>query len=442
MHARMSQRLNPAVRLTGGCLAAALCGESVAEQAGFIEGAQATLQAGFIEGAQATLQARSYYFSRDYSDIQGANRQSKTEEWAQGFILNASSGYTQGTVGVGVDVIGLLGIKLDSSPDRARSGLLPTHADGESADEYGRLGAATKFKASKTELKIGELMPNLPVLVFSDLRLLPPTYQGAMLESREFPGLTLSAGQFRSTRLRDSSNDQKMYALVNDPINPQRLARFTSDRFNYVGADYAFNDNRTSVGVWQAQLEDIYQQRFYSFKHAEPVGDWVLGVNAGYFDAREDGRQIAGEYDNHALFGLFSAKHGGHTFYLGYQQIGGDDGFIQVGANTNPLGNTLPTYEFAAPGERSWQVRHDYNFVVLGIPGLTSTLRYVKGKDVETGLGFEGRDWERDLDLAYVVQSGPLEGVGVRIRNVVARSNYRTDIDENRLILSYTIKLF
>jgi hypothetical protein len=30
----------------------------------------------------------------------------------------------------------------------------------------------------------------------------------------------------------------------------------------------------------------------------------------------------------------------------------------------------------------------------------------------------------------------------MRIRNATARSNYRTDIDENRLILSYTIKLF
>lgn len=430
MSVQIQQRFNSVACLASGCVAAALCGEAKAEEAGF------------IEGARATLQARNYYFSRDYSDIRGGSTQSKTEEWAQGFILNASSGYTQGTVGVGVDVIGLLGIKLDSSRDRAKSGLLPTHANGESADEYSRLGGAIKFKVSKTELKVGELMPNLPVLTFSDLRLLPPTYQGAMIESRELPGLTLNAGQFRSTRLRDSSNGQDMYALVNDPINPNRLARFTSDRFNYAGAEYAFNNNRTSVAVWQAQLEDIYQQRFYNLKHAEPVGDWTLGVNAGYFDAKEDGRKIAGNYDNNAFYSLFSAKHGGHTFYVGYQQIGGDDGFIQVGANTNPLGNTLPTYEFAAPGERSWQVRHDYNFVVLGIPGLTSTVRYVKGRDVDTGLGFEGRDWERDLDLAYVVQSGLFEGVGVRIRNVVARSNYRTDIDENRLILSYTVKLF
>jgi len=71
---------------------------------------------GFMEDATATLQARNYYFSRDFSDIEGPNQQSKAEEWGQGFILNFKSGYTQGTVGVGVDAIGMLGVKLDSSP--------------------------------------------------------------------------------------------------------------------------------------------------------------------------------------------------------------------------------------------------------------------------------------------------------------------------------------
>ncbi|WP_248801234.1 OprD family porin, partial [Pseudomonas sp. MWU13-2105] len=35
-----------------------------------------------------------------------------------------------------------------------------------------------------------------------------------------------------------------------------------------------------------------------------------------------------------------------------------------------------------------------------------------------------------------------LKGLAVRIRNAVARSNYRTGITENRLVISYTWKLF
>ena len=40
-----------------------------------------------------------------------------------------------------------------------------------------------------------------------------------------------------------------------------------------------------------------------------------------------------------------------------------------------------------------------------------------------------------------MVQSGALKGLGVRVRNVTARSNYRSDIDENRLIFSYSWNL-
>ncbi|MCM2331664.1 MAG: OprD family porin, partial [Pseudomonas sagittaria] len=120
----------------------------------------------------------------------------------------------------------------------------------------------------------------------------------------------------------------------------------------------------------------------------------------------------------------------------------GDDGMVRIFGNVTPLANELPTFDFASTDERSWQARYDYDFAALGIPGLVSTVRYVKGDNVDTGRNFEGEDWERDLDLGYTVQSGPLKNVSVRVRNVTARSNYRASIDENRLILNYTVNLF
>lgn len=389
---------------------------------------------GFVEGASATLQARNYYFSRDFSDIVGANRQSKAEEWAQGFILDFKSGYTPGVLGFGLDAQGLLGIKLDSSRDRVNTGLLPVRDNGEAADEYSRLGVAVKARLSQTELRVGELQPNLPVLTFSDIRLLPPSYQGASLLSREIEGLTLQGGHLRSTSLRNEAGDDKLQAMLGHV--PQR--QVSSDAFNYAGADYAFNDKRTTASLWYAQLEDIYNQRFVGLKHSEPLGAWTLGANLGYFDSQEDGDKLLGDIDNQAFYSLISAKHGGHTFYVGYQAMFGDNPFPRVFANVTPLGNEVPTYEFAYTDERSWQARYDYDFAALGIPGLTTTVRYIRGNNVDTGRGFEGKDRERDLDIGYVVQSGSLKGLGVRVRNVEARSNYRSDIDENRLLLTYT----
>ena len=168
----------------------------------------------------------------------------------------------------------------------------------------------------------------------------------------------------------------------------------------------------------------------------------MLSANLGYFTAREDGDALLGNIDNQAFFSTFTARHGGHSFHAGYQGIYGDSPFPRVFANISPLGNEVPTYEFAYTDERSYQVRYDYNFAALGVPGLTATVRYITGNNVDTGLGYEGRDRERDLDIGYAVQSGVLKGLGIRVRNAMARSNYRSDIDENRLTLVYTWQLF
>lgn len=391
----------------------------------------------FIADSTATLQARNYHFSRDFSDIVGANRQSKVQEWGQGFILTFNSGYTPGPIGFGLDLLGTLGVKLDSSPHRVNTGLLPVKDNGRAADEYSRLGATFKTRYSQTELKLGELQPNLPVLAFSDIRLLPPSYQGMALSTNEIAGLAVQAGHLTSTSLRNEAGDDSMMAMLGHV--PQRQAQ--SNAFNFLGGEYSFNAKQSSVNLWYGQLEDIYQQTFLGVKHTQPVGAWILGANLGYYLAIEQGDALLGKIDNRAFFSMLSAKRGGHTFQLGYQAMYGDSAFPRVFANIAPLGNEVPTYEFASTDERSWQGRYDYDFAAAGIPGLVATVRYIRGDNVDTGAGFEGRDSERDLDISYVVQSGLFSGVGIRVRNAAGRSNYRSDIDENRLILSYVWQL-
>ena len=80
-------------------------------------------QADFIKDSKGSLEARNFYFSRDFR--QSNAPQSQAREWAQGFILRMESGFTEGTVGFGIDALGELGVKLDSSRDRRGTGLLP-----------------------------------------------------------------------------------------------------------------------------------------------------------------------------------------------------------------------------------------------------------------------------------------------------------------------------
>ncbi|EIK68236.1 outer membrane porin [Pseudomonas synxantha BG33R] len=96
---------------------------------------------------------------------------------------------------------------------------------------------------------------------------------------------------------------------------------FTSDRFNFQGAEYAFNDKRTQVGVWNAQLKDIYSQQYLNLIHSQPVGAWTLGSNLGFFYGKDDGGARAGNLDNRTWSGLLSARYGGNTFYVGLQKL-------------------------------------------------------------------------------------------------------------------------
>src|SRR5690606_26167963 len=76
------------------------------------------VQAAFIEDTKAGLELRNFYMNRDFRHTPSGGK-NKADEWAQGFLLRIESGYTEGTVGFGVDALGLLGVKLDSSPDRS-----------------------------------------------------------------------------------------------------------------------------------------------------------------------------------------------------------------------------------------------------------------------------------------------------------------------------------
>ncbi|MEB6592045.1 MULTISPECIES: OprD family porin [Pseudomonas] len=398
--------------------------------AGVIAGLPGTsLAAGFVEDSKATLGLRNFYINRNFTNP--SNPQSKAEEWTQSFILDARSGFTEGPVGFGVDVLGLWSVKLDGGGGTYGTALLPRHDDGKPADDYGRLAVAGKARISKTELKIGEWMPVLPILRSDDGRSLPQTFRGGQITSNEIAGLTLYGGQFRGNSLRNDASMEDM-----------SYGSGVSDRFNFVGGEYKFNQERTLLGLWNAVLKDVYQQQYLQLSHSQPVGDWTLGANLGYFHGDDDGSKRAGELDNKTYSGMFSAKYGGSTFWVGLQKVDGDTWMRVNGTSGGTLANDSYNSSFDNANERSWQVRHDFNFVTVGVPGLTLMNRYISGRDVHSGVVTDGKEWVRETELAYVIQSGAFKDLSVKWRNSSIRRDYsNNEFDENRLIFNYPLSL-
>ncbi|HSC84470.1 MAG TPA: OprD family porin [Pseudomonas sp.] len=385
--------------------------------------------AGFVDDAKVTLNLRNFYINRNFVDSEAA--QNYAEEWTQSFILNAQSGYTQGTVGFGIDTLAMTSIKLDGGKGTAGTALLPVHHDGPS-DDFGRLAVAGKAKFSSTELKVGEWMPVLPILRSDDGRSLPQTFEGAQLTSKEIDGLTLYGGQFRQNSPRDSAS-----------MDDMSYGGAFSDRFNFGAGEYTFNDKNTLVGAWYAELQDVYQQQYYNLVHSQPLGDWVLGANLGYFIGKEDGSARAGDLDNKTISGLFSAKYGNNVFYVGLQKLSGDNSWMRVnGTSGGTLANDSYNNSYDNAEERSWQLRHDYNFAGLGIPGLTLMNRYISGDNVHTASTDDGEEWGRESELAYTVQTGALKALNVKWRNSNLRQDFaKRDMDENRIIINYPLDI-
>ncbi len=436
--------------------------------------AQQAGAAGFIEDSKATLGLRNFYINTDNRDsgTKAAGAQNKNEEWGQGFDLRFISGYTQGTVGFGIDAIGLLGVKLDSgggtngaTATSYGGTVFPSKSNGEAVDDYSSLGLTAKAKISQTELKIGTLQPKNPVIVTNDGRLLPQTWRGGQLTSGDIKDLTLVGGQIEAVKGRNSSNNEQ---LSIGGANSPTISGRDSNKFIYAGGDYKITKDLTAQ-YYYGNLEDFYKQHFLGLVHNWAIGPGVLKSDLRYFNSSDDGANgntpayySSGNYtgtasgrgkvDNNLYSGLFLYTVEGHTFGGGYQVSNGSSDFPwlnQGDGSSNYTITDMQIQKFGRAGEKTWQARYSYDFAKVGLPGLTAGMVYLRGDNIDT-VGSNGREngngnseWERDLTIGYVIPEGPAKNLGFMWKNATWRNDIpgQRDQDENRLIVSYSIPL-
>jgi len=398
----------------------------------------AALAQGFVEDSALKLQLRNVYFNENFRDENGlsaraaATAKSERTEWAQGFLLDFQSGYTPGNIGLGFDALGLLAVKLDSGRGRSGTGLLPVHSDGRAADESTSLGLSVKARFAQTAVKHGTLLPKMPLLVYNDARLVPQTYQGTQLMSKDLEDWTFTAGQLDQFKLRDSTDSRS--------IIPDGYSGDEGSHFTYVGADYTLS-SQVRLSYFHGRLDDFYSQQFFGLQHTLPLGSGVLTSDARYFMSRDTGHQYAGRIDNGMFSGQLNFSLAGHTVGAGYQQLSGDAGLPYINGATVYSFSNVGIGKFIEENERTWLVSYGYDFRTVGYPGLTFMTRYISGSDGKSGPAGVN-EWERDVELAYVVPQGRLKGLGVKLRNYVYRSDTARGRDSNRLYVTYDIAVW
>ncbi|WP_213878380.1 OprD family porin [Pseudomonas sp. dw_358] len=440
---------------------------------------------GFLEDSTATLKLRNYYINTDNRDSQAgtaANKkagvQSKNEEWGQAFQAEFTSGYTQGTVGFGLDAIGVYALRLDSSGGKSgnATGLLDggtvfPSGDGSSAvNDFATGGLTAKARVSKTVFKLGTLQPKLPVIMSNDGRLVPQWWQGGQVTSNEIKDLTLIAGKISEAKGRNSSNLEDLSISGANGSGNSNIGERSND-FRYAGADYKVNKDLL-LQYYYGNLENFYKQHFLGLVHNWSIGPGVLKSDLRYFNSSSDGHDGndaayyttgdyhavngKGEVSNNLASGLFLYTVAGHTFGGGYQVSNGSSDFPwlnQGDGSSNYTITDMQIQKFGRAGEKTWQARYSYDFAKLGFPGATFGVVYLHGDNIDTygaksGSTFvqtnnNASEWERDITIAYVVPEGPLKNFGIMWKNAAWRNDIvgQREQDENRVILSYQIPL-
>ena len=409
---------------------------------------------GFIADSSLNLVLRNFYFNRD-----GVHGDSDRKDWTQAVLGTFSSGYTQGTVGFGVDAFGYWGLKLDGGGGTSGTGNLPVRASADPVDQYGTAGGALKVRVSKTELKWGNLQPTAPVFAAGGSRLFPQTASGFTLQSSEFEGLDLEGGHFTGSNGPVTTNARhEIYAAY---------ANVPAKSIDYVGGQYRVTDV-LSLSLYGSELEDVWRQYYVNGNYALPLSaSQSLTFDFNLYRTLDQGQAKAGDIDNttYALAAAYSFLTA-HTVTLAYQKVHGDTPFDYVAFGTNGPGDTADSIvlansvqysDFNGPGERSWQARYDLDMQAYGVPGLSFMVRYIRGDNIdgshlaadspyrEYGYGEDGKHHETNLEAKYVVQVGPAKDLSFRVRQSWHSANAdQPDGDEKelRLITEYPLQIF
>ncbi|EJN32303.1 MULTISPECIES: OprD family porin [unclassified Pseudomonas] len=406
---------------------------------------------GFQEDSSLKVLLRNAYINRDYKD-----GNDDKAEWGQAAIGTFSSGFTQGTIGVGVDAFGLYALRLDGGKGRSGAGGIDFFKQdngnvagqhGDAANDLAKAGAAVKFRFSNTVLTYGDQMPALPVLNYDNSRLLPESYTGTLITSREIKGLELNAGRFTAeSRKSDEGRDSGGLKSI-----------------NVLGGSYQFTEHFKGA-LYASDVEDVLKKQYVNANYVLPFNkDQSLTLDFNGYRTKLDNsyvRENGVTGDDNKIWSLAATfATGPHSFTVAHQRSTGDSNLgyayggyqkdqnrVGDGGNTIYLANSYWS-DFNAEDERSWQLGYGLDFGAFGVPGLSYNFAYVRGDNITTSTSTGGTEREIFNQFKYVVQSGPAKDLSVKLRSSILRvsqksSEYNVGGNEVRVFVDYPINIF
>ncbi|MEB3766917.1 OprD family outer membrane porin [Acinetobacter sp. MD2] len=398
---------------------------------------------GLVDDASASVLLRTGFIQRD-----NKNGAPDTNSAVQSVMLNAETGFTQGTVGFATGAVGDFSFKLG---DNKHSGNQMTALKNNGAkdangyvdpyDQWTRGGAYVKARVSNTTLTYGTQVLDIPVLASNTGRMVPEYFTGTLLTSHEVKDLEVIAGKFTQNQMSNQ-------------ISTDKDASGNGLKRAYVwGAKYKFND-QFNASYYGLDSKDKLDRHYADLNYKLPLAEqnsltFDLSGYATKFKAGAESYSGTLTEDTNNYIWAFSTTYnqGPHSVMLAYQQNTGGMGY-DYGANADGFQSIyLPNSylsDFNGRDEKSAQVQYNVDLGAFGVPGLSWTTAYVYGWNIDSGVEDNAKEHEFFNQVKYTVQSGFAKGTNLRVRNSILRGSesYLPGTNEWRIFLDIPVKFF
>lgn len=355
---------------------------------------------------------RSNMFWWDW-DNQQDGKTADNNMWGLGGSLIYKTGFYKG-LGATVGFYGTVPMHRDNqdgfSPTtnygKAGKDTYHTRADGTEGAMGNFAEAYGEYKNGKTNLKVGRQGIDSMMLATNDTKMIPNTFEAAVIENKDIPNTTVRAGYIMSQKLRDhqsfhsviayekyNENDDSgvhkgltpaLISAAGEDVNPEMILVTASNKSipnlkldaEYVGLNGFFN-TAIAEANYQIKLSDTWTLtpgiRYLrqmddgagaiggaSLSGAFKGNTTYTGANGGYTDPNSA--------DGSILMGRLVAANGPLQLTAGYSKISDDADIIAPwrGFPTGGYTRLMAQVDWIA-NTKNWMVRADYDFGKAGL---------------------------------------------------------------------------
>lgn len=441
---------------------------------------------------------RAHYFNWDYHDDSTNTASSRDNEMlGLGGSLIYKTGFYNGfgaTAGFYGVTSGLMSDNIYGTSNFGRAGkdMYRTAQDGTEQTIGVFAEAFVEYKKGKTNVKIGRQTIDTALVATHDTKMIPNTFEAAMVVNKDIPDTTVTAGYLMSQKLRDHDRFHSLIAVGTTATGDTARVNWNDDSGRHQGLTLTnirkvngdVDPEMVLLGVSNKSIPNLKLDAEYAglkgyfntvvldanYKIELPDG-WSLTPGVRYFGQMDDGAGAIGgasisgkaatnanggtaagraaytdptSVDGNILMGRLVAAKGAFTSYVGYSKVADKADIIAPW-------RAFPTFLFTRSmaqinwiaNTKSYQVRADFDFGKAGIiPGMNAGIDYVNMDFDDAKLattGFSDRNMI-NIDILQSFKSLPNTEFRIRYATVNAEptptANNRS-YDEFRLEMNY-----